>query len=118
MTQKHSLMTMSVLAAGTITAHTFVGADNEAAASGADAIGVAVFDAAAGDLLAVDVLGSTIVRAEAAIAAGARVQVGAAGGAVTATTGVPVGRALEAAADGALFEVLIFQGASAPAAGG
>lgn len=118
MTQKHSLMTMSVLAAGTITAHTFVGTDNKTAAAGADAIGVAVFDAGTGDMLAVDVLGSTIVRAEAAIAAGARVQVGAAGGAVTATTGVPVGRAVEAVAAGALFEVLLFQGASAPASGG
>lgn len=117
MTQKHSLMTLSVLAAGTIAAHTFVGTDNKTAAAGADALGVALFDAASGDLVAVDVLGTTIARAEAAIAAGARIEVGAAGGAVTATTGVPVGRVVEAAAEGALVEVLLFQGAAAPAAG-
>lgn len=114
--QNHSLMTLAVLATATISAESFVGTDNKVAAAGADAIGVAQFDAVAGDLLSVDVLGTTITRAEGAIAEGARVQVGATGGAVTAAVGgIPVGRALQAAAAGERFEVLLFQGA-APAA--
>lgn len=116
MSQKHALLSLAVLAAAPIAAYTFVGTDGKTAAAGADAQGVATFDGVTGDLVTTDVLGTTIVRADADVLAGARVEVGASGGAVPADAGIPVGRALESAAAGALVEVLIFQGAAAAAA--
>ncbi|WP_103035224.1 capsid cement protein [Castellaniella caeni] len=113
MTQKICLLSLPLLAAGPIAAYTCVGADGKTAAAGADAQGVAIFDAAAGDLVTTDVLGTTIVRAASAVTGGGRVQVGADGGVAPVTTGIPVGRALEAADAGALVEMFIFQGAQA-----
>ena len=115
MTQKHSLLAQAVIAAGAIKADTFVGTDLKTAVAGADVIGVATFDAAEGEQLTVDVLGSTTVRAAADVTAYARVEVGDDGGVVPADEGIPVGRALHDALEGELVEVFLFQGASAPA---
>lgn len=98
MTQKISLLSLSVLATAALTAERFVTATGAVPAALGNAIGVANADAAIGELTPVDVLGTTIVIAEAAVAVGAALEVGAAGGARTKTTGVTVARALQAAA--------------------
>lgn len=72
---------------------------------GGIALGVAANDAAAGQLVRVARGGVVRVIAEAVIAAGAAVQVGAAAGVVTATTGTVVGHAVTGAAAGAVAEI-------------
>lgn len=74
-------------------------------AAGGIALGVAANDAAAGQLVRVARGGVVRVISEAVIAAGAPVQVGAAAGVVTATTGTVVGHAVTGAAAGAVAEI-------------
>lgn len=69
--QKISIFAMSVLATAVITANRFVGMLTGApCAAGAKAMGVAQYNAAVGEAFAVDVLGTSIVDAGAAVAAG------------------------------------------------
>lgn len=72
--------------------------------------GVSKYDAAAGDLVGVTRGNSrvTYVRAGGAIAAFAEVEVGAGGVAVTKTTGVAVGYAVTAAANGEDAEISLY----------
>lgn len=98
MSQNHSLLDLTVVAAVAITAGTFVTSQGAIATAAGNAFGVARSDGAVGDLVPVDVLGTAIVTAGAAIAAGASVQVAANGQAVTKTTGITVGIALETVA--------------------
>lgn len=108
MSQKISMLALSVLAVAALTAERFVTAAGAVATAAGNAIGVASTDAAIGDLCPVDVLGTAVVTAGAAIAKGAHVEVGAAGKAVTLAAGKAVGVALEAAAaDGDRIEVLL-----------
>ncbi|MDV3136748.1 capsid cement protein [Mycobacterium sp. 29Ha] len=74
-------------------------------AAGGIALGVAANDAAAGQFVRVARGGVVRVIAEAPIAAGAAVQVGAAAGVVTATGGTIVGHAVTGAAAGAVAEI-------------
>lgn len=74
-------------------------------ATGVIALGVAANDAGTGQLVRVARGGVVRVIAEAAIAAGAAVQVGAAAGVVTASTGVVVGHAVTGAAAGGVAEI-------------
>lgn len=108
MTQKFSLLTLSIAAAVAITAERFVTAAGQVAAAAGNAIGVAESNGAIGALVPVTALGTAIVTAGAAIAQGARVEVGAAGKAVTLAAGKAVGVALQAAAaDGDRIEVFL-----------
>ncbi|MFN3003025.1 capsid cement protein [Mycolicibacterium wolinskyi] len=75
------------------------------AGAGAIGLGVAANDAATGQLVRVARGGVVRVIAEAAITAGAAVQVGAAAGVVTATTGTVVGHAVTGAAAGGIAEI-------------
>ena len=76
--------------------------------AGANALGVARYDAAAGEDVAVDALGTTEVEAGAAVAAGALVQADADGRAITRAAGVAVGRAMGAAAGaGSVVQVFL-----------
>ncbi|WP_020110297.1 capsid cement protein [Rhodococcus sp. 114MFTsu3.1] len=77
------------------------------AAAGARVFGVAADDAAIGDL--VNVLRDGVVRVDAGavIAAGAAVEVGAAGKAVTAASGTVVGFALTGAANNTVAEIAL-----------
>jgi len=105
-----SLLNLSILAAVAITAEHFVTAGGVLATAAGNTLGVARSDAAIGDRMPVDVIGTAIVTAGAAIAKGARVEVGAAGKAATHASGVAVGVALDAAAaDGDKIEVLLIQ---------
>lgn len=111
MSQKTALFTLSVAATAALSANTFITLTGATAAAGAAAQAVATTDADVGDLVPADVLGTTNVIAEAAIAMGAALQVGAAGGATPQVAGgVCVAYALEDAAIGELLEVLLVQG--------
>lgn len=108
MSQNISLLTLSVLAAAAITAERFTTATGTVPAAGANALGVAKSNAAIGETYPVEVVGTAVVTAGAAIAAGAAVEVGTAGKAITKASGATVGRALNAAsADGDRIEVLL-----------
>ncbi|MEX2475060.1 DUF2190 family protein [Marinobacter sp.] len=105
--QKFAVMTHTVIAAAAVTQHRFVALTGVHATAGGNAFGISTSDAADGDQLAMDCLGSSIVEASGAIEEGDGIEVGAAGVAITADTGTVVARALQAAADGDLFEVFI-----------
>lgn len=110
MTQKISVLTLSLAAASALTAERFIGADGNVAAAAGNAVGVNTTDAAAGDQVAYDALGTTVVTAGGAIASGAAVEVGAGGKAVTKAAGITVARVVpgsSATADGDRIEVFL-----------
>lgn len=98
MSQKISLLALSVAATVALTAERFATDLGAYPSAGGNAAGVTQTNAAIGDLVAVDILGTAIVEAAGAIAKGASVQSDATGKAVTKSTGVAVAVALEAAA--------------------
>lgn len=105
---KCPVLTLTVVAAAELEGCRAIGLDGNYVASAAAMHGVSATNAYAGDELAVDVLGTTVAEAGAAIAAGALVQVGSDGKFITKAAGKTVGRALEAAtADGSVFEMLL-----------
>lgn len=118
MTQKISVLSISLLAAAALTAERFVSAAGTVATAAGNAIGVTCTSAEIGDLVATDVLGTAVVTAGGAIAKGAAIQVGADGKAVTQAAGVTVAWALQAAtADGDRIEVLLVSNGPAASAG-
>ena len=99
---------------GTVAAHRFVTPAGAQAGADANTLGVARTSGVSGDKVAVDVLGTSIVDAGAAISAGATIETNASGKAVTwATSGPKVAIALQAASgDGDLIEVLLIPNAA------
>lgn len=96
-------------ASGEVQPQTFVGPDGATAAAAGNSIGVAP-NYAKDEPMAVDHLGLVTVVAGAAIAAGAEVEVGANGRAVTLAAGVKVARVHpedSAAADGDRIRVFL-----------
>ncbi len=109
-TQYVCILALAVKAAGAIARQRFVTHGGVQAGAGVAALGVARTDAVAGQDLTVDVIGTAIVQAGAAIAAGAAVESNAQGQAVPLAAGVKLGRALQAAAAaGQAIEVLLIQ---------
>lgn len=112
MSQKIPLLTLTVIAAGAVTAHRFVGYNGaQVAASGGKALGVATFDATDGKDLSVDALGTTVVETAGAISVGDEVVSDADGMAIVnpAVGGeVVAAHALDSAAGaGEFIEVLL-----------
>lgn len=106
--QSIPLLTVPVTATAALTANRFVDGAGTVATAAARALGVTRSDAAIGEKAPVDVLGTTVVEASAAIAVDAAIEVAANGKAVTKAAGVTVARALQAAgAAGDLIEVLL-----------
>lgn len=102
------VLALTVAVSAGVAANTFVGFNGAPAAAGARALGVVNDQFVAGELAAAVVQGTAIVVAGGAIDAGHDVQVGDAGAAVSATTGVVVAVALTAATQaGDLIEVLL-----------
>lgn len=107
-------------AGGTITARTFVKIGGNRTAGGNISVvtataagrvcGVAANDAASGGLVTLARGNSRVVKVTTAgvIAAGAEVEVGTAGKAVTLASGVPVGYALTGAGSGADAEISLY----------
>lgn len=87
-----SLLALTMTASGAITGQRFVTPAGAVAGAGVNAQGVAQTDAAIGDKLTVDVLGTAVVETGAAIAAGALVECDATGRAITKNAGVTLGR--------------------------
>lgn len=104
-------------ATAAVTARRFVGISGNRTADGSIAVahataagrafGVAKEDAATGDLLGVARDGVVKVTTGGAIVAGAEVEVGAAGRAVTKTSGIAVGYAITAAANNTDAEIAL-----------
>lgn len=111
---KSPLLTLTVTAGGTIAAHRFVTAASAQAGADANALGVAQSAAVATEKIPVDVLGTTIVEAGAAVAAGATIKSDSTGRAITwVTSGGRLAVALEAAAGaGEFIEVLLIPNAA------
>jgi len=110
MSQSVSLLTLSVRASATLTAQRFVSPTGGLPTAGGNALGVARTDGAEGDLVPVDVIGTAVVEAGAAIPAGTAVEVDAQGRAVPQSTGVTLGRLAPeavAAAAGDRVEVIL-----------
>lgn len=112
MSQNISLLSLIVIATAALEANRFASLSGAYPTAKGPAFGVTRSSAAVGASVSVDVLGSAVVTASAAIAKGAYIQVAANGKAVTQTDGAAVGIALEAAsADGATFEALLIPSA-------
>lgn len=107
--QSISVLALTAVAAGTIAANRFVTPAGAQAGADANTLGVCRQAAVATDKVTVDVLGTAIVEAGAAVSAGATVKSDASGRAITwATSGAKVGIALQAAGGaGELIEVLL-----------
>lgn len=109
--QNLAVLALTQTLAGTVTANRFVTAAGAQALADANTLGVCRQGGVSGDKVTVDVIGTAIVEAGAAVSAGATVKSDASGRAITwATSGAKVGLALEAAtAAGQLIEVLLVQ---------
>jgi len=107
--QNISLLTLTVALAGTVTANRFVIPAGTQAGADASTLGVCRVSGVSGDNAPVDVLGTAVVEAGAAISKGASLKSDASGRAITwASSGAKVGIALEAAtAAGQMIEVLL-----------
>ena len=95
---KKPVLTETVKATGAIIKHRFVAYTGKQAAATEAALGVAVYDAAAGDAVAVETLGTLLVESGGALAVGDAVAADAQGCAVKqAGTAVVIGRAMDTA---------------------
>jgi hypothetical protein len=104
------ILTLTAKASAAILPHRFVGHAGAYPTAAASALGVSRTKAADGEDFQVDVLGTSLVEASAAILAGASVEVAADGKAVTKSTGVAVARLAPGAvatAAGQLVEVVL-----------
>lgn len=108
-TQNISILSLPMTLTGTVVANRFV--TKAGAQTGADgyALGVARTGGASGEKVTLDVIGTAVVEAGAAITAGDTLKVDSSGRGITwATSGAKVGLALEAAGGaGELIEVLL-----------
>jgi len=102
-----SLLGLTRIASGAVSAQRFVGHDNAVATAAGNTLGISRTAAADGAEMLVDVIGTAVVVAEGAVSEGAALEVGTAGAATVKTAGITVARALEDAADGEPFEVLL-----------
>lgn len=111
--QSIALLTLTVALSGTVTAHRFITAAGAQAGADANTLGVARSDGVSGEKIPVDVIGTAVVEAGAAIAAGATLESDSSGRGVTwATSGGKVAIALQAAgAAGDFIEVLLLPNA-------
>jgi len=107
--QAISLLTLAVTLTGAATACRFVTAAGAQAGADANTLGVTRTTGAIAEKVPVDILGTAVVEAGAAVAAGATVKSDSTGRAITwVTSGAKVGLALEAAsAAGQFIEVLL-----------
>ncbi|MBK8157981.1 MAG: DUF2190 family protein [Rhodospirillaceae bacterium] len=106
--QALSVLVLSIAATAVLVKNRFITHAGAVPAAAARCLGVTRTDAAIGDQIAVDVLGTAVVEAGGAIAAGAQVEVDASGRVITKAAGVVVGSALQQSlALGDSIEVLL-----------
>lgn len=108
-----SVLALSVTAAATLAANRFVEADGTYPTAGGPALGVTRTEAASGDLVPVDVLGTVAVEAGGTVTVNSPVKVDATGRVVTHdSTNTKVGIALSGATTaGTLVEVFLIPNA-------
>lgn len=109
-----AILTLTVMATAALTGNRFCERDGTLPAAGGNALGVARFNAAIGDLVSVDVQGTAIAECGGAVPIDSPLMVDAAGKVVVLTGSAKqsVGRALEAGAgDGSLIEILLIPSA-------
>lgn len=113
MVGKYPVVTLTITAAATIAANRFMLATGALPTAGGPAVGVARHAGVSGDLLPVDVVGTTVVEAGGVIAIGGACKVAATGKVLAHdSTNTKVAVALTAAAaDGDLIEVLLIPNA-------
>lgn len=108
MRTENIVLTLSILAAVALTRLRFVDVSGNVPTAGERVLGVANADYSAGEQAGVAVRGALLVQAGGAIAQGAEVESNASGQAVTKTTGVAAGVALDAAgAAGDVIRILV-----------
>jgi len=108
--QAQTIMSISLTAAGAIGEYRFVTPASLQAGAAVNTLGVARMAAASGDVIPVDVLGTAIVEAGAALTANSLLETDASGRAVNKAAGVAVARLLPgqtATAAGQFVEVLL-----------
>lgn len=107
--QKTPVLTITQVATAAIAANLFVGFDGAAAGAAEKALGVAAYPAnAAGDALAIDVLGTTKILCAGVIAIGGPIKSDANGKAVAqGGAGEILGYALETGAADKIIEMLL-----------
>lgn len=112
--QSTPILTLTHTLSNTVSARRFVTFAGAHAGANANALGVSRVAGVSGDKIALDVLGTTVVEAGAAITAGATLESDSTGRAVTwATSGAALGIALETAgAAGDFIEVLLLPNAA------
>lgn len=113
-TQNISLLALTVSLTGTVTANRFVTPIGAQAGADANTLGVSRVSGISGDKVPVDVAGTAIVEAGAAVSVGATIKADASGRGITwATSGAKVAIALEAAtAAGQMIEVFLIGNAA------
>ncbi len=108
--QSTSLLTLTVIATGVISANRFISPAGALAGAAGNAYGVSESAAAIGEKTPVTSCGTAVVETGAAIAAGALVEADATGRAITKAAGVTLGRLAPgevATAAGQFVEVLL-----------
>ena len=112
--QNIPILALTTALSGTVSAHRFVTPAGALAGADANTLGVVRVAGVAGDKATVDVLGTAIVEAGAAVTAGNTVKSDSTGRAIPwVTSGAKVGLALEAAsAAGQMIEVLLIPNAA------
>lgn len=104
---KIPILTLSVLTSEAVSAQLAVGHNGALASAGGPMLGLAADGADDGEMLAVDVLGTSIAIAGAEVSIGDGLEVGANGRLVVVDNGALVARALSAGGAGAAIEVLL-----------
>lgn len=110
--QAFPILTLSLTLSGTVVAERFVTVAGAQSGAAGNALGVARTAGVSGDVVPVDVVGTTIVETGAAIAVGALVEADSSGRAVTKSAGVTLGRLApgqSATAAGQFVEILLIQ---------
>ena len=112
--QSNSIFSLTLIASSALTANRFITPAGAAATAGANTLGVnRQTIGTAGYACTVDVIGTAIVEAGAAISQGATVQSDSTGRAITYASGARVGVALQSASTaGNFIEVLLLQNAA------
>lgn len=104
----YKILTLSVVATAALTQNRAVTGTGAVPAAAGRCLGFADVNAAIGDRVSVNALGTTVAEAGAAVAVEALVELDALGRVVTKAAGVAVGRALSAAtAAGQQIEILL-----------
>jgi hypothetical protein len=112
--QQNSIFALTLISSAALTANRFITPAGAAAGAGANTLGVnRQTVTASGQAVTVDVIGTAIVEAGAAVSQFATVQSDATGRAITYSSGARTGIALQAASTaGNFIEVLLLQNAA------